>query len=73
METRNDQQLSLDFEVQGKAHVGAAASVAANNVVDRPRLQLVHSSNLPVPSSSEELRGGRIIKGILSHARSLSW
>lgn len=68
MEIRNDPQLSLDFEAQTKAHVDGVASA-----VDRPRLHLVHSSKTPIQSSSDEVRGKKIIEGILSHARSLSW
>lgn len=69
MEIRNDPQLSLDFEAQTTAHVDNAASA-----IDRPRLHLVHSSNVLIqPPSSEEVRGNKIIEGILSHARSLSW
>lgn len=68
MENRNDSQLSLDFEAKINVHADNAISAC-----ERPRLRLVHSSNTPIQSSSEEMRGNKIIEGILSHARSLSW
>jgi hypothetical protein len=72
METRNDPQLSLDFEAQGKNLVDDASKATAS-LVGRPQLQLVYSSGLSVQSSAEEGKGSKIIEGILSHARSLSW
>lgn len=68
MDIRNDLQLSLDFEAQTKAHADDAVSARG-----WPLLQLVHSSNAPIKPSSEKLRGNKIIEGIRSHAKSLSW
>lgn len=67
MEIRNDAQLSLDFENQAHADGVISATVEA---VDRPRLHLVYSSNEAVQRSADE---HKILEGILSHARSLSW
>ena len=71
MDIIKDPQLSLDFAAKEQL----AGESVSPNCAEKGRLGLVlvHSSAAPQAQSDKSSRVSKIIDGVISHARSLSW